>query len=158
MTPREYLRYTEALKAAGYEYRKDCPYKRRNLWIKYPKEDRGSYIRMDVYHGFNAEGIEYYTVNPHGIINRGDCECSLNLDIAFNTTNIVDIESMFEKYYEKLEDKKNDFAYVVTRCEEHDDYVEKVFVNESKAVEYCKKFNDKPNEYSRSITKIELTL
>lgn len=49
-------------------------------------------------------------------------------------------------------------AYVVTRCEEHSDYVEKVFFDESKAQAYCDKFNNDENEYARNITKIEVTL
>lgn len=98
MTPRQYLRYTDELKSNGYEYRKDCPYDGRNLWIKYPTGEKSSYIRMDVYHHFNAEGEEYYNVRPYVILKRVDCECNVNLEITFNTNNIVDIESMFDKY------------------------------------------------------------
>lgn len=49
-------------------------------------------------------------------------------------------------------------VYIVTRCEEHSDYVEKVFLNESKAQAYCDKFKDKKNEYARRITKIDITV
>ena len=62
--------------------------------------------------------------------------------------------------YEFLEKHKNDIltVYVVTRCEEHSDYVEKVFFDENKAQEYCDQFNGNENEYARHITKVEVTL
>lgn len=47
---------------------------------------------------------------------------------------------------------------VVTRCEEHDDYVEKAFFDYNKAVNYCKQFDSKEDEYGRDITKIKVTL
>lgn len=108
MNPRQYLRYSEELKANGYEYKKDCPYEGRNVWVKFFKGDNDSYIRMDVYHGFSAEGDEYYNVKPYVVLNRMDCDCNVYLNISFDTTNIVDIESMFEKYYEKLKPKTNE--------------------------------------------------
>ena len=49
-------------------------------------------------------------------------------------------------------------AYVVTRCEEHSDYVEEVFFDEDKAQKYCDQFKGNENEYARHITKIEVTL
>lgn len=49
-------------------------------------------------------------------------------------------------------------SYVVTRCEEHSDYVEKVFFDEDKAQEYCDQFNGNENEYARHITRVEVTL
>lgn len=49
-------------------------------------------------------------------------------------------------------------TYVVTRCEEHSDYVEKVFFDEDKAQEYCDQFKGDENEYARHITKVEVTL
>jgi hypothetical protein len=49
-------------------------------------------------------------------------------------------------------------VYVVTRCEEHSDYVEKVFFNEDKAQEYCDQFKGNENEYARYITKVKVTL
>lgn len=49
-------------------------------------------------------------------------------------------------------------AYVVTRSEEHSDYVEKVFFDEDKAQEYCDQFKGNENEYARHITKVEVTL
>ena len=48
--------------------------------------------------------------------------------------------------------------YIVQRCEEHSDYVEKVFVDKEKAIAYCVKFNSNPREYSRSIEEMEVTL
>jgi hypothetical protein len=49
-------------------------------------------------------------------------------------------------------------AYVVTRCEEHSDYVEEVFFNEDKAQEYCDQFKGNEGAYARNITKVEVTL
>ena len=62
--------------------------------------------------------------------------------------------------YEFLEKHKNDAsnAYVVTRCEEHSDYVEEVFFDEDKAQEYCDQFKGNENEYARHITKVKVTL
>ena len=48
--------------------------------------------------------------------------------------------------------------YVVVRCEEHDDYIEKVFADKTKANEYCNKFEGNPNEYGRYYTEMEVTL
>ena len=48
--------------------------------------------------------------------------------------------------------------YIIMRCEEHSDYVEKVFVDNDKAVAYCEKYNSNPREYSRSIEEMEVTL
>ena len=48
--------------------------------------------------------------------------------------------------------------YIVMRCEEHSDYVEKVFVAKDKAIAYCKKYNSNPREYSRTIEEMEVTL
>ena len=62
--------------------------------------------------------------------------------------------------YEFLEKHKNDtpIAYVITRCEEHSDYVEEVFFNEDKAQEYCDQFKGNEDEYARHITKVKVTL
>ena len=49
-------------------------------------------------------------------------------------------------------------VYVVVRCEEHDDYVEKVFVDKTKANEYCNLFEGNPNEYGRYYEEMEVTL
>ena len=53
---------------------------------------------------------------------------------------------------------KPEYVYVVTRSEEHADYVEKCFLDENKAQKYCEEFNKNENEYSRDITKIKMTL
>ena len=60
-------------------------------------------IKMNVYHGFNAEGDEYYDVVPTIEMNRTDCDCELRLVINMKTNNILDIESMFEKYINRLD-------------------------------------------------------
>lgn len=49
-------------------------------------------------------------------------------------------------------------VYVVTRCEEHSDYVEEVFFDEDKAQEYCDQFNGNENEYARHMTTVKVTL
>ena len=43
-------------------------------------------------------------------------------------------------------------VYVVTRSEEHSDYVEAAFCKRENAEKYCKQFNDNEDEYSRDIT------
>lgn len=48
----------------------------------------------------------------------------------------------------------DEFVYVVTRSEEHNDYVEAVFYNRGNAEKYCKQFNDNEDEYSRNITEV----
>ena len=55
-------------------------------------------------------------------------------------------------------DEQYKIAYVVTRSEEHCDYVEKVFFDKEKAEEYCKHFNEDENSYYRDITEIEVIL
>lgn len=96
MTPKEYTRYTEELKANGYTYHQDTPYEGRNFWLKYP--DGTGCIQMEVYHGINAEGFEYYYVHPYAKFRKPDCECTVRLEINFDTINITDIESMYYKY------------------------------------------------------------
>lgn len=49
-------------------------------------------------------------------------------------------------------------VYVIVRCEEHDDYIEKVFADKTKANEYCNKFEGNPNEYGRYYEEMEVTL
>lgn len=46
--------------------------------------------------------------------------------------------------------------YVVTRCEEHSDYVEKAFFSEKEAEEYCKQFEGNEDAYGRDFTEIEV--
>ena len=58
------------------------------------------------------------------------------------------------KILDTLEVKEE--VYVVTRSEEHSDYVEAVFLNEDKAEEYCKPFNEDENRYARNITKVKI--
>lgn len=48
--------------------------------------------------------------------------------------------------------------YIVMRCEEHSDYVEKVFVDKDKANAYCENYNSNQREYSRTIEEMEVTL
>lgn len=103
MTPRQYLRYTDELKANGYEYRENCPYDGRNLWLKEPDGRVGNFIKIEVYHGFYPDGEEYYQARPFVIMERKDCCCEVHLSILFDTINIVDIESMFEKYVRMMD-------------------------------------------------------
>jgi len=51
---------------------------------------------------------------------------------------------------------ENRFVYVVTRCEEHSDYVEAVFLNKEKAEAYCEQFNKNEECYRRHITKAKI--
>lgn len=55
-------------------------------------------------------------------------------------------------------DKQHGVAYVVTRCEEHSDYVEEVFFDIEKAEQYCAKYNSNDDDYRRHITKVNITL
>lgn len=80
-------------------------------------------------------------------------------------TEIIFYDNYREILHKMLDDaidwfmgfKGNVYLYVVTRCEEHSDYVEKVFVDEEKAKDYCRWFVGKDDEYARSYTKVELT-
>ena len=47
-------------------------------------------------------------------------------------------------------------AYVITRSEEHADYVEVAFYKKEDAEDYCKFFNKNENEYHRNITEISI--
>lgn len=58
----------------------------------------------------------------------------------------------------EIQEEPTSTAYVVTRCEEHSDYVEEVFFDEDKAQEYCDQFKGNENEYARHITKVKVTL
>ena len=60
------------------------------------------------------------------------------------------------KHFFELGLKAKGEVYVVTRSEEHADYVEAVFLSESKAEKYCKPFNENENSYGRNITKIKI--
>lgn len=81
--------------------------------------------------------------------------------LDYNKETIADLAvKQADALVERLKKDRNETttAYVVTRCEEHSDYVERVFLNESKAEAYCDKFNGNEDEYSRHITKIDITL
>lgn len=54
--------------------------------------------------------------------------------------------------------KQHSIVYVVTRCEEHDDYVEEVFFDIEKAKQCCAKYNSNEDNYRRHITKVNVTL
>ena len=54
--------------------------------------------------------------------------------------------------------KEPTIVYVVSRSEEHSDYVEEAFLDEREAKKYCDQFNGDENEYVRYITKVKLTL
>lgn len=82
---------------------------------------------------------------------------------AFHVLSNLDyyIDSLQEEpVSEDLEEveKSAPIVYVVTRCEEHSDYVEKVFFDGIKAEDYCKLFEGNENQYGRDITKVEVTL
>ena len=81
-----------------------------------------------------------------------DGKHSVEYDTTRKILNIIDTLEM--KDVEELAS----VAYVVTRCEEHSDYVEKVFFDENKAHEYRDQFKGNDNEYARHITKVKVTL
>ena len=80
------------------------------------------------------------------------CECSA----VFNEVQEAKQAYFIEGYHQAEKDFAT--AYVVTRCEEHSDYVEDVFFDEDKAQEYCDQFKGDENEYARHITKVKVTL
>ena len=102
MRAREYLQYCLKLRRHGYEFKKDCPYEGRNIWVKYPIKDNRSSIQLDVYSHIDDKGEECLNLYPRAILLREDCDCELRLDIKFKTNNIVYIEIMFAKYANKL--------------------------------------------------------
>ena len=65
-------------------------------------------------------------------------------------------EYTIAKYFFELGLKAKGEVYVVTRSEEHSDYVEAVFLSKDKAEEYCKPYNEDENRYARNITQIEI--
>ena len=77
-------------------------------------------------------------------------------ELVSNPTN--DYKSTQDLCLMMAEWKDKQTFYVVTRCEEHDDYVERLFVDGQKAKDYCNRFKDNDDEYSRHITGINLTL
>ena len=79
---------------------------------------------------------------------KGDYE---QVDVAWNN----DFDFIAKHFFE-LGLKAKGEIYVVTRSEEHADYVECAFLSESKAKEYCKHYNENENCYARNITKIKI--
>lgn len=59
------------------------------------------------------------------------------------------------KKKDKEIDELTSIVYVVTRCDEHSDYVEEVFFDKAKAEKYCNKFNQDENNYQIYITEIK---
>lgn len=100
MTPREYRKYSEELRLNGYQYKENCPYEGCNLWLKKFPDDC-AHIEMNVYRHIGEEG-EYVNVVPRGLIKLKDCECKGTFILNFDTSNIIDIESMFDKYLRRL--------------------------------------------------------
>lgn len=49
-------------------------------------------------------------------------------------------------------------VYVIMRYEEHDDYVEDLYIDKCKAEKYCKQFEGKDDEYSRDYVERRITL
>lgn len=47
--------------------------------------------------------------------------------------------------------------YVVLRSEEHSDYMERLYKEQSKAEAYCRQFEGNEDEYGRDIVEIELS-
>ena len=66
------------------------------------------------------------------------------------------VKQAIQEINEHLHDEQ--YLYVVTRCEEHSDYVEKVFIYETAAEKYCEQFNNNEDAYHRDITKIKLEI
>ena len=75
-------------------------------------------------------------------------------------------EELFEKSMDLIEkeltrlynEKTPQYVYVVTRSEEHADYVEKAFLDEAKANAYCEEYNKDENEYARYVHKTKVTV
>ena len=77
-----------------------------------------------------------------------DGKHSVEYDI---TKKIIDIINTLE-----VKEFQETNLYVVTRCEEHSDYVEKAFFSRKKAEEYCKQFEGNEDAYGRDITEIKV--
>lgn len=76
-------------------------------------------------------------------------------------SNVLTLEEICGGFFElgwRAADENPRTIYVVVRQEGHDDYVEKVFVDKSKAGSYCRQFVNNPNEYNRYATEMEVTL
>ena len=85
----------------------------------------------------------------------GSCASQISMECNCKNEAYDDVISLFDTIEVK---ELTPIAYVVTRCEEHSDYVEEVFFNEDKAQAYCEQFNGNENEYARTITKVKVTL
>jgi len=79
--------------------------------------------------------------------NTSNLSCGKKIMLR-NILHFLDILEVKEFQKKKL--------YVVTRCEEHSDYVEEAFFSEKKAEEYCKQFEGNEDAYGRDITEIEV--
>lgn len=66
--------------------------------------------------------------------------------------------SMFEtaNHFYKLGLKAKGDIFVVTRCEGLTDYVEKAFIDEADAENYCRPYNEDGISFIRDITKVKL--
>ena len=84
----------------------------------------------------------------------GSCASQISMECNCKNEAYDDVISLLNT----LEVKEFALAYVVTRCEEHSDYVEEVFFNEDKAQAYCEQFKGNENEYARHITTVKVTL
>jgi len=97
-------------------------------------------------------------INKAALITEIESERKFYLDkeeYDFGWNNALDKILSFINTLEVKEFQKKKL-YVVTRCEEHSDYVEKVFFSEKKAEEYCKQFEGNEDAYGRDITEIEV--
>lgn len=107
MNTREYTRYSQELRDNGYQFITDCPYKGRNVWRKLiPRDDLlMSQIDIEVYEHNDDFGGITYTLRHYGVIERKDCECKIRTEIRYHTSNIIDIESMFVYYADKINNR-----------------------------------------------------
>ena len=94
----------------------------------------------------------------NGLLSADDSNVSKLIDrtlhgiIAKEAVGIA--HSMLEVIDELTE--KEGTLYVVTRCEEHSDYVEKVFNDKEMAEKYCMQFVGNDDAYQREITEAKL--
>lgn len=103
MTRKEYISFTKELVANGYQFRKNCPFKGRNKWIKRPQVELDSSLEMDVYTHIDNSGEYVYNLKPWAVIKQNDNNgCNVRLTIDFHMLNIADIEQVFIKYVEKF--------------------------------------------------------
>lgn len=85
----------------------------------------------------------------------GSCASQISMECNCKNEAYNDVISLLDT----LEVKElASMAYVVTRCEEHSDYVEEVFFDADKAQAYCDQFKGNENEYARHITNVKVTL